>query len=407
MDNYYYDLLGLERNADAKAIKKAFRKLAIKHHPDRGGNEATFKKISEAYEVLSHGEKKEIYDQHGRAGLSSEEKQHRSCRRSNSKGKTVTTNIKCTLEDMYCGKIKTIKVTRKRMQLPTGTTKENAFLSCKTCRGQGSVVQMRRTMLGNIPMESKCFSCQGSGKISAPGVHFVSEAKNLELHIDKGSKTGCKQKFREESDEQIGIPENGDLVVVLQQIPHKTFERKNADLLMKKKITLLDALAGLTFEFTHLDGRIVSVTTEPNKIIKPNEVMVINNEGMPVLGNPFVKGKLYVQFDIIFPEAKFSIDQKKQLKNILSPDGIELKQKKNLSIDTTKEENIDFKTNEDDDENVEKVLLEDFLDGSSQTLEVAFGTSNSHGQANNGKDAYESDDEDERHHQGGAQCAHQ
>ena len=111
--------------------------------------------------------------------------------------------------------------------------------------------------------------------MTARGVRSVKEKKILELHIEKGSKTGTKIKFDGESDEHPGkLP--GDIVFVLKEKEHPDFKRRNADLLLQKEITLVEALTGFSFTLTHLDGREIVIQTTPGKVIKPNEVMVID-----------------------------------------------------------------------------------------------------------------------------------
>lgn len=397
----FYELLGVPQDVDAKTLKKKFRKLALKHHPDRGGDENTFKKISVAYEVLSDPEKRETYDKHGKEGLQGgggggggddlfsmffggQGGGGRGGGRSRGpeKGKTVQHQISVSLEDMYKGKLMKISVNRQRIKVPEGTSKAEAIKPCATCNGRGAVVRVVRMGPMIQQMQTACDECDGTGKLTARGVKSVKEKKILELHIEKGSKTGTKIKFDGESDEHPGkLP--GDIVFILKEKTHHQFKRRNADLLLQKKITLVESLTGLSFVLTHLDGREIVITTTPGKVIKPNEVMVLDGEGMPYLGNPFTKGKLFILFTIEFPKKAFSQAQVQVLKSVLPP-GPE----------------PDVVENEEECQEAE---LEEF--GNVEALESAFGKS---GSKSGGGDAYDSDEEGQgRGGQGGVQCAQQ
>lgn len=320
-DTELYDVLGVPKDVDAKTLKKTYRKLALKHHPDRGGDADTFKKMSVAYEVLSDPEKREKYDKYGKEGLEGGGGGGGGddlfsmffggggggSRRSSgpAKGKTVQHQISVSLADMYKGKLMKISVNRQRIKVPDGMSKKDAMSKCTQCNGRGAVVRVVRMGPMIQQMQSQCDACRGTGTTTARGVKSVKEKKILELHIEKGSKTGTKIKFDGESDEHPGkLP--GDIVFVLKEKEHPEFKRRNADLLLQKEITLVEALTGLTFTLTHLDGREIVIKTTPGKVIKPNEVMVIDGEGMPYLGNPFTKGKLFIVFSIKFPKTPFS-----------------------------------------------------------------------------------------------------
>jgi len=177
----FYELLGVSKNASPSEIKKAFRKAAIKHHPDKGGDEATFKKISEAYDCLSDPEKKELYDRYGKEGLEQGGGAAGNAedifsmffggqggRRGPSgpkKGENLVHALNVTLEDLYNGKTKKIAITRKRVTYPDGMSAENAVNVCSTCKGRGVVVKMHQIGPGMIQqMQQKCPACGGAGK---------------------------------------------------------------------------------------------------------------------------------------------------------------------------------------------------------------------------------------------------
>ena len=201
-----------------------------------------------------------LADRHGKKGLSPEHRaQHGSRGRGRRKGKTVVHRLSCSLEDMYKGTTKNIRITRKRIQLSSeakkaGMTKKESLKPCRKCNGTGRMLRMTRTLMGVVPMESKCQYCKGLGQHLSPLSQIVSESTTLQVHINKGSRSGTKVKFFGESDEVPGQDENGDLVIELVEKTHPVFRRKNADLLVQKKITLLEALSGVNFLLHRLDG---------------------------------------------------------------------------------------------------------------------------------------------------------
>jgi len=395
-NNEYYEALGVSKDVDEKTLRKKYRKLAVKHHPDRGGDEETFKKISVAYEVLSDPEKRKRYDQYGKDGVSEGGGGGRSPddifsmffnggrggggggSQGPPKGKTVHHALSVTLSDLYNGKLKKISVNRNRIEVPSGMTKAQAVQQCRTCNGRGAVVRVVRMGPMIQQVQSACEECQGTGSKMASGVRSVKRKQILEVHIQKGAKNGTKIKFDGESDETPGKL-LGDLVFVIKEKEHPLFKRRNADLLLQKKISLGEALTGLNFTLTHLDKREIVIQTPPGKVIKPNEVMVIEGEGMPFMSNPFTKGKLFIVFSIEFPSS-FSDAQARVLSSVLP---------------------VPERPGPKEPEEAEMANLEKF--GDIEALQERFGKS---GADDNGGDAYDSDEE-----RGGGgrsvQCANQ
>lgn len=332
----YYEILGVDKGADAKTIKKAYRKLAMKHHPDKGGDPETFKKMSVAYETLADPEKRELYDKYGKEGVErgggggggdADDIMSmffggggggRSSGRSGpKKGKTVQHPLKCSLEDLYNGKTVKISVNRQRIKCPKGVSKDEAITMCTKCKGRGAVIQVRRMGPMIQQVQVACPDCNGSAFQMKDGVRLVKERKVLEVHVPKGAKHGYQIKFSGESDERPGtLP--GDIVFVVQEKDHSKFKRKKADLLLEKKISLSEALCGCNFTVQHLDGRELYVSSPQGKIIKDQELMAIDSEGMPYEGNPFTKGKLFVLFTVKFPTSgSLSAAQLQVLQSVL------------------------------------------------------------------------------------------
>lgn len=310
-----YDTLGVSKNADDKEIRKAYRKLAVKHHPDKGGDEKQFKEISAAYEILSDKESREKYDKHGLEGVADENVSGHGMndlfsmffggqggggggRRGGGKRKGPSVNhpLKVSLEDLYNGKTVKLAVNRKVIEGEAST--------CAKCRGQGAVMEIRQIGPGMISqVQRACDECAGQGYSAT----MKSERKVLEVHVEKGMKHNEKISFREMGDETPNM-ETGDVNFIIQEKEHSLFKRKGADLLLVKELSLNQALCGFKFLVKQLDGRQLCIESKAGEVIKPESdgqnpfVKVVPDEGMPSRGNPFVKGNLYVLFRVKFPE---------------------------------------------------------------------------------------------------------
>jgi len=320
-----YETLGVEKSADAKEIKKAYRKLAVKHHPDKGGDEHKFKEISAAYEVLSDQEKRAKYDKFGLEGLSDEGGGGggsddlfsmffgggRGRSAGPRKSESVNHPLKVSLEDLYNGKTAKIAINR---QVVVGDSK-----MCPACDGQGVVIELRQIALGMVQqVQRRCGECNGLGYIAT----MKKERKILEVHVEKGMTHNQKIPFRGMADEKPNM-EAGDVNFIIQEKEHALFKRKGADLLITKTLSLNEALCGFEWLVKHLDGREIAIKSKPGEVIKPEAsashpfVKIVPNEGMPSHGNPFVKGNLYVLFRVEFPTdgelTKKNIYQLKQL----------------------------------------------------------------------------------------------
>mmetsp|Transcript_3324 Transcript_3324/g.11697 ORF Transcript_3324/g.11697 Transcript_3324/m.11697 type:complete len:407 (-) Transcript_3324:209-1429(-) len=330
-----YKVLELEKGATAAEVKKNFRRLALKKHPDKGGDPEEFKKIQASYEVLSDPEKKEKYDKYGLEGLEENgggggeggadifdlffgggrggRRQSRAApgRR---KAEDTVHPLKVSLEDLYNGKTAKLAITRNVMK---GEPRQ-----CGTCRGQGAVIQMRQIGPGMVQqMQSRCPDCGGTGF----SVTMKKERQVLEVNIEKGAKHSTKLRFAAMGNESPNA-DPGDVIFVLQQKEHNVFKRKGADLLLQRDISLVEALVGFSFTVTQLDGRELLVVSAPGQVVRPEAapgvpfVMAVADEGMPKAGNPFDKGRLFVLFTIVFPPAhSLSVEKCALLKQALPP----------------------------------------------------------------------------------------
>lgn len=407
----YYEVLGVPKTAAPDDLKKAYKKAAIKNHPDKGGDPEKFKELAHAYEVLSDPEKREIYDQYGEDALkegmggggggmhdpfdifssffggspfggggSNRGRRQR-------RGEDVVHPLKVSLEDLYLGSTKKLSLSRNVLcsKCSGKGSKSGASLKCSGCQGTGMKVTIRQLGPGMIQqMQHACNDCRGTGETindrdrcpQCKGEKVVQEKKVLEVNVEKGMQNGQKITFPGEADEAPDTV-TGDIVFVLQQKEHPKFKRKNGeDLFVEHTLSLTEALCGFQFILTHLDGRQLLIKSEPGEVVKPNSYKAVNDEGMPNYQRPFMKGKLYIHFNVEFPDS-LGTDQVEALAKILPA-----KPQSKLT---------DMEVDECEETTLHDVNIEDEMRRKSQQQE-----------------AYDEDDEDDMH--GGAQrvqCAQQ
>jgi DnaJ family protein A protein 2 len=342
----YYETLGVSKDVDKQALKKAYHKLAMQYHPDRNkepGADEKFKEISNAYSVLSNDDKRKAYDQFGEAGVNGmggggfegfspedifsqvfgqgfgggkggfdfggfggrEEK------RTPTRSDDLHYEYEMSLEDFYNGTTKTIEYPRDEICSTCngrGTNKLGVDKTCKTCKGTGQVKATQRFGGGLFTQVSPCGACNGSGeKIKAEDSCKSCQAsgvqrkkKTISFKVEPGMKSGSDILFRGESHQYPGIAA-GDVIISLTEKPHYLLTRYEDDLYMKKQIPLIDALTGYDFNFKHLDGRTIKIKNNAKaNVVSPNDVIVIHGEGMPGRGK---RGNLYVQLNVAFPKG--------------------------------------------------------------------------------------------------------
>jgi len=334
-----YDILAVPPTANASEIKKAYRKLALKYHPDKNPDAGEkFKEISQAFEILSDENKKNIYDKHGMEGLKEGGgggghnpmdifdmffgggmgrgghggfgggHRHERERR----GRDMVHPLKVSLEELYNGATRQLALNKNVICAKCNGKggKDGAVQTCNGCHGNGVKVIVRQLGPGMIQqMQTVCPDCSGKGEIirekdrckTCMGKKVVRERKILEVHIDKGMKDGQKVTFNGEGDQEPGI-EPGDIVIVLDEKEHPVFKRNGVDLAIEMDVKLVEALCGFEKLVTTLDDRTLIVQNFISDIIKPKDVKCIMNEGMPILRDPYSKGRLIIQFNVVFPE---------------------------------------------------------------------------------------------------------
>ncbi|MDP1559148.1 MAG: molecular chaperone DnaJ [Nitrosomonas sp.] len=296
----YYEVLGVSRDADENEIKKAYRKLAMKHHPDRNSgdvkSEELFKEAKEAYEVLTHAEKRAAYDQYGHAGVDANARGAggaqgfgdafsdifgdifggRGGRSNVHRGSDLRYNLEVTLEQAARG-------TETKIRIPTmeacdtchgeGTKPGSKPKTCPTCHGQGQV----RMQQGFFSIQQTCPKCQGKGKIitnpcsSCEGVGRVKRHKTLSVKIPAGVDDGDRIRLTGEGEAGANGGPSGDLYVVIQMSSHSVFQRDGNDLHCEIPISFSTAALGGEIEVPTLDGHAkikVPAETQTSKIFR-------------------------------------------------------------------------------------------------------------------------------------------
>jgi DnaJ-class molecular chaperone len=309
----------LESDADDRSIKKAYRKLSLKYHPDRNpdNKEAAdkFQEITHAYEILSDPDKKFLYDEGGESALQENERGGGvdpfsmffgggGRQRNRNKGPDAKVQMRVTLEDLYNGKM--VKQSIARLVHCKGCREDPRSERCRKCKTKcpNEVKMVQRQMAPGfvvntqqeVPSKEKC----------------DMEKTDLEVYLERGMGDGEVITFKGKSERRPGqIP--GDVHVVLKERRHKTFKREGNDLHMTMKLTLKEALLGFSKTLRHLDNH--EFTIQSQKVVKPFQVERIQGEGMPVHNFPSQKGDLLVKYEVEFPTS-LTADQQESIREL-------------------------------------------------------------------------------------------
>ncbi len=346
----YYEVLGVDKNASADEIKKAYRKLAVKYHPDKNpGDKAAeekFKEAAEAYSVLSDADKKARYDQFGHAGVEgaapdfsggfgnlndilndlfggafgggfggfggfgggfgggrgghSQQRVYR--------GRDIRVRVKLTLEEIARGVEKEISIEKS---VPCsecggkGAKNSSDIKTCPACNGSGQVQRVVNSFLGQTVTYSTCQQCGGEGKIisnpcrSCGGTGLVRKRETIKVKIPAGVEAGMQLTIQGEGHAARNNGINGDLLVVIEEQEHKDLKREGNNLFYTKVISMPDAVLGAEVEVPCLDGA-YKIKVEPGT--QSGTVVRLRNKGLPTVNGYGGVGDMYVKIAVWIPK---------------------------------------------------------------------------------------------------------
>lgn len=354
----YYDILGVARGADEKEIKSAYRKLAVKYHPDKnpGDHEAEekFKEAAEAYDVLSNPQKKQRYDQFGHAGSSASGGGYgggmnmddifsqfgdifgggghpfesffggggggsRGGRRV-AKGTNLRIKVKLTLEEIAKGVEKKVKV-NKQVNCHTcdgsGAKDKSSFHTCNTCGGSGSVRRVTNTILGQMQTTSTCPTCNGEGvEITAKcttcrGEGLERGEETIAINIPAGVSEGMQLSMSGKGNAAPRGGIAGDLIILIEEIPHETLKRDGLNIIYDLYINFADATLGTSVEVPTIDGK-AKIKIDPGT--QAGKILRLKGKGIPEV-NSYHKGDQLIYVNIWTPKA-VSSDEKEILQKL-------------------------------------------------------------------------------------------
>lgn len=344
----YYEVLGVEKNAGEKELKKAYRKMAMKFHPDRnkGDEEAArkFKQASEAYDVLRDPQKRQRYDQFGHAGVSGNGGfgggadfenvsfddifsrfsdifggdifggdpfgaggQSRRRGKTGRPGSDMKLKVGLTLEEIAFGVEKTLKV-KKQITCSscdgTGAETEEDFETCSTCNGMGEIRQVSRTMFGQFVNVQPCPDCRGEGRIirnrckECGGEGRVRGEEKMKVGIPSGVTDGNYLTLRNKGNAGMRGGPPGDLIVLIEELEHKHFQRDENDIYYDLLLSVPDAILGTEREVPTLKGK-AKIKIEP--ATQPGRLLRMKGRGIEGLNNSGT-GDQYIRVNVFIPD---------------------------------------------------------------------------------------------------------
>lgn len=332
----YYEVLGLSRDADDKTIKSAFRRLAMKYHPDKNPGdkiaEQKFKELGEAYEVLKDPQKRAAYDRYGHAafngqgagfgGFSSSNfggfadifgemfgdimggSGFGSSAKAEQRGSDLRYNMSISLLEAYSGIEKEIEIrapTSCKTCSGTGSAADSKIETCPHCSGRG----VQRVQQGFFAIERTCNYCHGSGNIitnpckTCGGSGRVEQKRNIKVKVPKGVSQGTRLRLSGEGEAGLHGSPSGDLYVFLTITEHKLFLREGNDLYCEVPISMVQAALGGSIELTMLNGKTHQVKIPAG--VQNGKKLCLRGEGMPYLQRPSY-GDLYIQLNVETPQ---------------------------------------------------------------------------------------------------------
>ncbi len=355
----YYEILGISKSASPSEIKKAYRKMAIKYHPDKNPDDATaeakFKDAAEAYEVLSDANKKARYDQYGHAafeggqggfgggGMNMEDIFSQfgdifgggfsgfggfgggGSRQARVKGSNLRIRVKLTLEEIANGVEKKVKVRRKIQA--DGVS----YKTCTTCNGSGQQMRVTNTILGRMQTATTCGSCQGSGEIisskpnGADAQGLVVKEETVSIQIPAGVTDGVQLKVGGKGNEAPGKNSvSGDLLVLIEEIPHENLKREGVNVHYDLYVSLSDAVLGVSKEIATVTGKVkikIDAGTQSGKILR------LKGKGLPSIER-YANGDFLIHINVWTPQ-ELTKDQRKFFEQMSGNENFEPNPQKN------------------------------------------------------------------------------
>lgn len=343
----YYNVLGVDKKATQDDIKKAFRKLAHKYHPDKGGtDESRFKEITEAYSILSDDKKRREYDAYGQAFAGSTGSRQAGGQGGNPfggfdfsqfqqgfgqggvefdfgdifgdvfggggrgnqsrtpRGRDISIDLEIPFKDAIFGTTRTVllaKVSTCDVCHGNGASPGTELETCKTCSGSGRVHEMRNSILGQFSSVRACSACDGTGKIPKEKCHeckghgVLRKEVELKVSIPAGIDNGEMIRMPQQG-EAVKSGLAGDLYVKIHVKPHATFRRDGSNLVMHLPVKLTDALLGTTVSIESLEGKTLEVKIPQMK--SAEELLRVRGKGIPAGNN---RGDLIIRLEVALP----------------------------------------------------------------------------------------------------------